>query len=98
MGVLGEDNFLSFHKILKNVETQTGLRLISLLIFLIFFIGSSSAIYRFASEVSTAIPKDECLGTWCDFGCCPEANWVCCEGTAWCADMELDCPPFLKQN
>ena len=34
---------------------------------------------------------EQCDGTACPGGCCPEQNWFCCVDGVYCASTEADC-------
>merc|ERR1712156_1145760 len=38
----------------------------------------------------------KCEGPDCPGGCCPEADYICCESGYFCAATEADCPPIQK--
>merc|ERR1712109_145556 len=38
----------------------------------------------------------KCDGPDCPGGCCPEADYICCESGYFCAATEADCPPIQK--
>merc|ERR1711973_770909 len=42
--------------------------------------------------------QDDCEGTMCPGGCCPEVNWQCCPDNLYCAATLDDCPTLHKKN
>ena len=58
--------------------------------------GWESCIYGADSKVPQEVVKiaevdEECNGTLCPNGCCPEKCWKCCPDD-WCAPSLFDCP------
>merc|ERR1712130_438245 len=47
-----------------------------------------------------ALANGQCCmgGTLCPAGCCPEADWFCCENNWQCAPTEADCCRLLDDN
>merc|ERR1711885_96836 len=38
------------------------------------------------------VKSEQCDGTECPAGCCPEQNWYCCPDNMYCAATAADCP------
>merc|ERR1712126_233997 len=39
-----------------------------------------------------AASDEQCDGTPCPAGCCPEVDWYCCPDNLYCAATAADCP------
>ena len=39
---------------------------------------------------------EQCVGTNCPGGCCPEVDWYCCPDATYCAATAADCPFLAK--
>merc|ERR1719249_641464 len=51
-----------------------------------------------ASVLKTkALKSEDCEGTVCPAGCCPEQNWFCCSDNQHCAATESNCPFVAKK-
>eukprot|EP00091_Calanus_sinicus_P024689 TRINITY_DN8_c0_g1_i5.p2 TRINITY_DN8_c0_g1~~TRINITY_DN8_c0_g1_i5.p2 ORF type:complete len:124 (+),score=37.26 TRINITY_DN8_c0_g1_i5:94-465(+) len=38
------------------------------------------------------VKSEQCQGTECPAGCCPEVDWYCCPDNMYCAATAADCP------
>ena len=63
-------------------------RLFLLLLVLVAIISVQAMKLPFALRLLKGIKSggdDDCHGTPCAGGCCPNAGWYCCEGDEYCA-------------
>ena len=52
-----------------------------------------------ASAHPMLVKSNQCPGTECPAGCCPEANYFCCPDDMYCAPTAADCPAVaLKEK
>ena len=52
-----------------------------------------------ASASSVQLTRDEqCDGTPCPGGCCPNVGWYCCPDGMYCAATAADCPFVAKKT
>ena len=47
---------------------------------------------------STKLTGEQCDGTECPAGCCPEYNWFCCPDNMYCAATAADCPALASKS
>merc|ERR1712226_982354 len=45
-----------------------------------------------AHGLNVKLPDNQCDGTMCPAGCCPNVGWYCCPDNMYCAATAADCP------
>ncbi len=51
---------------------------------------------KLSSSKNSRIAPEDCPGTACSRGCCPEPSWVCCPDNLYCASATHFCPKKSK--
>merc|ERR1712193_494223 len=50
------------------------------------------AFFAVANGHQKLVKSEQCEGTMCPAGCCPEQDWFCCPDNMYCAATAADCP------
>ena len=50
------------------------------------------AFVALSNGLKLKLTDEQCDGTMCPAGCCPEQNWYCCPDNMYCAATAADCP------
>merc|ERR1712048_230758 len=50
------------------------------------------------TELERLSRMEQCVGTNCPGGCCPEVDWYCCPDATYCAATDADCPFLAKEK
>merc|ERR1712042_238375 len=50
------------------------------------------AFFAVANGHQKLVKSEQCQGTMCPAGCCPEQDWFCCPDNMYCAATAADCP------
>merc|ERR1711970_595603 len=56
------------------------------------FVLACFAFFAVANGHQKLVKSEQCDGTMCPAGCCPEQNWFCCPDNMYCAATAADCP------
>merc|ERR1712179_560348 len=56
------------------------------------FVLACFAFFAVANGHQKLVKSEQCDGTICPAGCCPEQNWFCCPDNMYCAATAADCP------
>merc|ERR1712226_217835 len=51
-----------------------------------------------AHGLNVKLTDNQCDGTMCPAGCCPNVGWYCCPGNMYCAATAADCPFVAKKT
>merc|ERR1712055_1142887 len=61
------------------------------------FVLACFAFFAVANGHQKLVKSEQCDGTMCPAGCCPEQNWFCCPDNMYCAATAADCPFVPKK-
>merc|ERR1712172_9954 len=51
-----------------------------------------------AHGLNVKLTDNQCDGTMCPAGCCPNVGWYCCPDNMYCAATAADCPFVAKKT